>query len=399
MTPESTPRELLGRPRGRTSPTWCCGRSSTPTTSSPTGSPTAATDRRRGRPARRLAGRSAGSGRCSAGSPATSRSPWSSSGPRFALARHQGLLEGGDGVGSAREAFAAELRDSVRRVNIIGEIAAEVTPVVHVRAGAAGERVSGLSAAAQAAIDAIEAGPAGAVGRRVLRPRRHPRRRLHRGHVLRRPAQGPRRRRPPSSSARSSPRSTARSAATRPASRTSRFSAMRGESEEAFADLGERLFVQRSPAPSGREARALVKAHQRPGHTVAVASAATKYQIAPVARDLGIEHLVCTAAGGRGRQFTGATDGPLLWGAPKASGVRAFAARARASTSPSLRLRQRLRGRRLPLLRRPPHRAQPAPRPARRRRAPRLAGARPVSDPVGGSLRRGRSDGRRRSPA
>ena len=42
----------------------------------------------------------------------------------LALARHKGLLDGGDGVGAAREAFAAELRDSVRRVNIIGEIAA-----------------------------------------------------------------------------------------------------------------------------------------------------------------------------------------------------------------------------------------------------------------------------------
>lgn len=48
-----------------------------------------------------------------------------------ALARHRGLLEGGDGVGTAREAFAAELRDSVRRVNIIGEIAAGVAPSVH----------------------------------------------------------------------------------------------------------------------------------------------------------------------------------------------------------------------------------------------------------------------------
>ena len=42
----------------------------------------------------------------------------------LALARHKGLLDGGDGVGGARVAFAAELRDSVRRVNIIGEIAA-----------------------------------------------------------------------------------------------------------------------------------------------------------------------------------------------------------------------------------------------------------------------------------
>ena len=43
----------------------------------------------------------------------------------LALARHKGLLEGGEGVGSAREAFAAELRDAVRRVNVIGEIAGE----------------------------------------------------------------------------------------------------------------------------------------------------------------------------------------------------------------------------------------------------------------------------------
>ena len=43
----------------------------------------------------------------------------------LAQARHKGLLEAGDGVGAAREAFAAELRDSVRRVNIIGEIAAD----------------------------------------------------------------------------------------------------------------------------------------------------------------------------------------------------------------------------------------------------------------------------------
>ncbi len=45
----------------------------------------------------------------------------------LALARHKGLLEGGEGVGAAREAFAAELRDTVRRVKVIGEIAGETT--------------------------------------------------------------------------------------------------------------------------------------------------------------------------------------------------------------------------------------------------------------------------------
>jgi glycerol-3-phosphate O-acyltransferase len=49
----------------------------------------------------------------------------------LALARHKGLLDAGEGVGSAREAFAAELRDTVRRVNIIGEIAGDTVTVGH----------------------------------------------------------------------------------------------------------------------------------------------------------------------------------------------------------------------------------------------------------------------------
>lgn len=48
----------------------------------------------------------------------------------IALARHKGLMEAGEGVGTAREAFAAELREAVRRVNIIGEIAGEPVQVV-----------------------------------------------------------------------------------------------------------------------------------------------------------------------------------------------------------------------------------------------------------------------------
>jgi glycerol-3-phosphate O-acyltransferase len=48
----------------------------------------------------------------------------------IALARHRGLLEAGEGVGRVREAFAAEIRDSVRRVNIIGEMAGEPVPVI-----------------------------------------------------------------------------------------------------------------------------------------------------------------------------------------------------------------------------------------------------------------------------
>lgn len=103
------------------------------------------------------------------------------------------------------------------------------------------------------------------------------------------------------------------------------FTALRGVSEEMFSDLGERLFLQKIAGTIRPEARALVRAHQRQGHTVAVASAATSYQIAPIARDLGIEHLVCTRLEVEDGVLTGQPVGSMLWGRHKASGVRAFA--------------------------------------------------------------------------
>ena len=103
------------------------------------------------------------------------------------------------------------------------------------------------------------------------------------------------------------------------------FAALRGISEETFSDLGEQLFLQKIAGTIRAEARALVRAHQRMGHTVAVASAATSYQIAPVARDLGIEHLVCTQLEVEDGVLTGQPVGAMLWGRHKAAGVRAFA--------------------------------------------------------------------------
>ena len=58
---------------------------------------------------------------------------------------------------------------------------------------------------------------------------------------------------------------------------------------------------------------------------VVIASAASKYQIQPVATDLGIHHLVCTQLAVEDGILTGELDGRLLWGTQKASGVRSFA--------------------------------------------------------------------------
>ena len=100
---------------------------------------------------------------------------------------------------------------------------------------------------------------------------------------------------------------------------------LRGRSEDELAELGERLFVQKLAATIRPEARDLVRAHRRMGHTVAVSSAATTFQVAPIARDLGIEHLICSRLAADDGILTGEIDGGMLWGEGKAKAVRAFA--------------------------------------------------------------------------
>jgi putative phosphoserine phosphatase / 1-acylglycerol-3-phosphate O-acyltransferase len=98
-----------------------------------------------------------------------------------------------------------------------------------------------------------------------------------------------------------------------------------GRPEDELLELGERLFVQRIAGMVYPDARQIVRAHQRMGHTVALASSATRYQVAPVAADLNIEHLLTTAIEVEDGVFTGALGGDVLWGPAKARAVRDFA--------------------------------------------------------------------------
>jgi putative phosphoserine phosphatase/1-acylglycerol-3-phosphate O-acyltransferase len=102
----------------------------------------------------------------------------------------------------------------------------------------------------------------------------------------------------------------------------------KGRREEALIELGQRLFRERLAGTVYPEARALVKAHQRKGHTVALASSATRFQAAPLASDLGIEHVLCTKIEVVDGRLTGRVDGPVLWGRNKADAVADFAAEA-----------------------------------------------------------------------
>jgi putative phosphoserine phosphatase/1-acylglycerol-3-phosphate O-acyltransferase len=92
-------------------------------------------------------------------------------------------------------------------------------------------------------------------------------------------------------------------------------------------EMGERVFRQSVSDLVYPEMRELVRAHQRRGHTVVLSSSALTNQVAPVARYLGIENVVCNrlVADEQGR-LTGEIEQPVVWGPTKASGVQEFAA-------------------------------------------------------------------------
>jgi HAD superfamily hydrolase (TIGR01490 family) len=98
-----------------------------------------------------------------------------------------------------------------------------------------------------------------------------------------------------------------------------------GRSEDELAELGERLFVQGISGSLYPEGWRLVEAHRRAGHTVALASSATRFQVEPAAKAMGVEHILVSPVEIVNGICTGRPGGPLLWRAGKAAAVRAFA--------------------------------------------------------------------------
>src|SRR5215469_16069385 len=98
-----------------------------------------------------------------------------------------------------------------------------------------------------------------------------------------------------------------------------------GRSEDELAELGERLFVQGISGSLYPEGWHLVEAHQRAGHTVVLASSATRFQVEPTARAMGVSHILVSPVEIVNGICTGRPGGPLLWRAGKAAAVREFA--------------------------------------------------------------------------
>jgi putative phosphoserine phosphatase/1-acylglycerol-3-phosphate O-acyltransferase len=92
---------------------------------------------------------------------------------------------------------------------------------------------------------------------------------------------------------------------------------LRGVREDSYAEFGEEVFKSHIARQIYPETRALVKAHLQKGHTVAIISSATPYQVEPAARDLKIENVLCTYLQVEDGEFTGAVVRPICFGPGK----------------------------------------------------------------------------------
>lgn len=102
---------------------------------------------------------------------------------------------------------------------------------------------------------------------------------------------------------------------------------LRGESIAELDEVGERLFVEHIASRVFPVMREVVRAHQQRGHTVVLSSSALTIHAEPVARFLGIGHVLCNhfEVDDRGL-LTGGVVKPVVWGPQKAAAVHKFCA-------------------------------------------------------------------------
>lgn len=97
---------------------------------------------------------------------------------------------------------------------------------------------------------------------------------------------------------------------------------LKGIEEKDYIQFGEELYLKHLAKLIYPESRALIEAHLKKGHTVALVSAATPYQVVPAARDLGITHVMCTHMEVEGGEFTGEVIHPTCYGMGKVAAAQ-----------------------------------------------------------------------------
>jgi putative phosphoserine phosphatase/1-acylglycerol-3-phosphate O-acyltransferase len=104
-----------------------------------------------------------------------------------------------------------------------------------------------------------------------------------------------------------------------------------GRTDDELIELGEQLFAQEIAGSLFHGTWRLVRAHQNRGHTVVIATSATRMQAQPMARELGIDHVLCTELETENGVLTGGIAGRPPWGEGKRAVVKEFARRQRIS--------------------------------------------------------------------
>ena len=99
-----------------------------------------------------------------------------------------------------------------------------------------------------------------------------------------------------------------------------------GRSETDYIANSERLFRRAIAKLIYPEARQLIEAHRAAGHSIAIISSATPYQVLPAAKDLGIEHVYATDLEVEDGQFTGGVVQPTCFGIGKVHAAERFLA-------------------------------------------------------------------------
>jgi putative phosphoserine phosphatase/1-acylglycerol-3-phosphate O-acyltransferase len=100
-----------------------------------------------------------------------------------------------------------------------------------------------------------------------------------------------------------------------------------GRTDDELMELGEQLFSQDIAGALFHGTWRLVRAHQNQGHTVVIATSATRLQVEPMARELGIDHLLCTELETENGVITGGIAGRPPWNEGKRAAVTEFAGR------------------------------------------------------------------------
>lgn len=108
-----------------------------------------------------------------------------------------------------------------------------------------------------------------------------------------------------------------------------------GDSEADYIENSEKLFRKKIARLIYPETRRLIEAHRAKGHTIAIISSATPYQVLPAAKDLNIDHVYCTELEVSQGVFTGSVIKPTVFGEGKVDAALKLAKKTRANLNKS----------------------------------------------------------------